>query len=108
MVHAWSGGQPPKPLSLPPEIHSSDIRFPLPDPGLAVSLPAALAGHVSPDGRALVIRDADVTAALRDLMGWADAHRLDLTGIEVGPPSLEEAYLAATGGSLALETSSHA
>ena len=55
-----------------------------------------------------MIRDADVTTALRDLMGWADAHRLDLTGIEVGPPSLEDAYLAATGGSLALETSSHA
>jgi ABC-2 type transport system ATP-binding protein len=87
---------------------ASSVRFPLPDPALAEGLPSALAGHVSPDGRALVIRDADVTAALRDLMGWADAHRLDLTGIEVGPPSLEDAYLAATGGSLALETSSHA
>ncbi len=87
---------------------ASSVRFPLPGPGLAASLPPALAGHVSPDGRALVIRDADVTAALRDLVGWAAAHRLDLTGIEVGPPSLEEAYLAATGGSLAMETSSHA
>ena len=87
---------------------ASSIRFPLSDPALAADLPAALAGHVSPDRRALVIRDADVTAALRDLMGWADAHRLDLSGIEVGPPSLEDAYLAATGGSLALETSSHA
>ena len=87
---------------------ANSIRFPLPDPALAAGLPAALAGHVSPDRRALVIRDADVTAALRDLMRWADTHRVDLTGIEVGPPSLEEAYLAATGGSLALETSSHA
>jgi ABC-2 type transport system ATP-binding protein len=87
---------------------ASSVRFPLPDSRLAASLPAALAGHVSPDGRVLVIHGADVTAALRDLMGWADAHRLDLTGIEVGPPSLEEAYLAATGGSLALEMSSHA
>jgi ABC-2 type transport system ATP-binding protein len=87
---------------------ASWVRFPLPDPSLAGRLPTALAGHVSPDGRVLVIRNADVTAALRDLVGWADAHGLDLTGIEVGPPSLEEAYLAATGGSLALETSSHA
>ena len=86
---------------------TSSVRFPLPDPGLAASLPTALAAHVAPDGRALVIRDADVTTALRDLIAWADAHRLGLTGIEVGPPSLEDAYLAATGGSLALESGSH-
>ena len=86
---------------------ASSVRFPLPEPGLAASLPAALAAHVAPDGRALVIREADVTTALRELVAWADAHRLDLTGIEVGPPSLEDAYLAATGGSLALEAGSH-
>jgi hypothetical protein len=40
-------------------------------------------------------------------LAWADARRLDLTGIEVGPPTLEDAYLAATGGSLALEAGSH-
>jgi ABC-2 type transport system ATP-binding protein len=101
---------------------ASSIRFPLPcasptnadptgahpsGPALAASLPAALAGHVRPDGRALVISGADVTTALRELLAWADARHLDLTGIEVGPPSLEDAYLAATGGSLALEASSH-
>jgi hypothetical protein len=32
VVHACSGGHPPKPLSLPPETHSSGIRFPVPDP----------------------------------------------------------------------------
>ena len=53
-----------------------------------------------------MIRDADVTAALRELVAWADAHHLDLSGTEVGPPSLEDAYLAATGGSLALEAGS--
>ncbi len=87
---------------------ASSIRFPLPDRGLAAALPANLAGHVTPDGRALLIRDADVTAALRDLLAWADARHLDLDGLEVGPPSLEDAYLAATGGSLTnLEEGSH-
>jgi ABC-2 type transport system ATP-binding protein len=86
---------------------ASSVWFPLPGPGLAASLPGALAGHLTPDGRALVIRDADVTSALRHLVAWADARRLDLTGIEVGPPTLEEAYLAATGGSFGLEAGSH-
>ena len=44
------------------------------------------------------MRTNDVTAeVVRDLMGWADAHDLDLSGLEVGPPSLEDAYLALTG-----------
>jgi ABC-2 type transport system ATP-binding protein len=85
---------------------ASSVRFPLPGPGLAATLPPALAPHVTPDGRTLVIRDADVTTALRDLVAWAADRRLDLTGLEVGPPSLEDAYLAATGGSLALEAGS--
>jgi ABC-2 type transport system ATP-binding protein len=80
---------------------ASSVRFPLPGPGLAATLPAALVRHLAPDGRAVVVRDADVTTALRDLVTWAGTHRVDLTGIEVGPPSLEDAYLAATGGSLA-------
>jgi hypothetical protein len=37
---------------------------------------------------------------LRDLLGWADRHHLDLDGLEVGPPSLEDAYLAAIGAPL--------
>ena len=36
-------------------------------------------------------------ADLDVLIRWARCHRLDLTGLEVGPPSLEEAYLALTG-----------
>jgi ABC-2 type transport system ATP-binding protein len=80
---------------------ASSVRFPLPGPGLAATLPAALARHLAPDGGAVVVRDADVTTALRDLVTWAGTHHVDLTGIEVGPPSLEDAYLAATGGSLA-------
>jgi len=39
---------------------------------------------------------ADVTADLAALVGWARQYQLDLTGLEVGPPSLEDAYLALT------------
>jgi ABC-2 type transport system ATP-binding protein len=60
-------------------------------------LPATLAGHVDRDTNALVVRAADITVALRDLLAWADRHHLDLAGLEVGPPSLEDAYLAAIG-----------
>jgi ABC-2 type transport system ATP-binding protein len=60
-------------------------------------LPATLAGHVDRDTNALVVRAEDITVALRDLLAWAGRHHLDLAGLEVGPPSLEDAYLAAIG-----------
>jgi ABC-2 type transport system ATP-binding protein len=60
-------------------------------------LPQALAGHLDQDSRALTVRAGDITVALRDLLAWADRHHLDLAGLEVGPPSLEDAYLAAIG-----------
>ncbi len=41
-----------------------------------------------------LIRTADLAAGLRELVAWADAQQLDLAGLEVGPPSLEDAYLA--------------
>jgi ABC-2 type transport system ATP-binding protein len=66
-------------------------------------LPATLAGHVDRDTNALVVRAGDITVALRDLLAWADRHHLDLAGLEVGPPSLEDAYLAAIGDPLTLE-----
>jgi ABC-2 type transport system ATP-binding protein len=55
-------------------------------------LPAVLAEHVT-DGL-LVMQCTDVAAALGALVCWARRHRLDLTGLDVGPPSLEDAYLA--------------
>jgi len=83
------------------------IRYPLPDRATPASLPATLAAHVDGDGRTLVIRTPDLTAPLRDLADWASQHCLDLSGLEVGPPSLEEAYLAAIGEPLTPEVSVH-
>ncbi len=78
------------------------IRCRLDDAALA-DLPATLAGHLDRHSRTLVIRAEDVTAPLRELLDWAGRHHLDLAGLEVGPPSLEDAYLAAIGDPLTTE-----
>ncbi len=44
----------------------------------------------------LVIRTADVAASLDELLGWARERSVSLDGLEVGRPSLEDAYLALT------------
>jgi ABC-2 type transport system ATP-binding protein len=78
------------------------IRCRLDDAALA-DLPATLAGQLDRHSRALVIRAEDITAPLRDLLDWAGRHHLDLAGLEVGPPSLEDAYLAAIGEPVSTE-----
>jgi ABC-2 type transport system ATP-binding protein len=85
----------------------STIRYPLPDGAPATDLPASLAGQLDGDHGTLLVRSADLTATLRDLINWADRHHLDLTGLEVGPPSLEDAYLAITGAPPAEELAHH-
>jgi ABC-2 type transport system ATP-binding protein len=68
------------------------IQFRL--PSQVPPLPAALAQHVA--GDMLTMPSDDVAADLAMLVGWARDNRVDLTGLEVGPPSLEDAYLALT------------
>jgi ABC-2 type transport system ATP-binding protein len=68
------------------------VRFRLPSP--VPALPPALAQHVG--GNVLTMPSVDVTADLAMLVGWARGNNVDLTGLEVGPPSLEDAYLALT------------
>jgi ABC-2 type transport system ATP-binding protein len=70
------------------------IRLPMP-PVAAAELPAALKVHL--DGGELVLRSADVGADLAGLLDWARRTGVDLSGLQVGPPSLEEAYLVLTG-----------
>jgi ABC-2 type transport system ATP-binding protein len=63
-------------------------------PTTAPGLPARLAGHV--DAGELTLPSADVTADLSVLAEWARQNQVDLTGLEVGSPSLEDAYLTLT------------
>jgi hypothetical protein len=53
-----------------------------------------LAGHLDRDE--LSLPSDDVTADLALLVGWARQNHVDLTGLEVGSPSLEDAYLTLT------------
>jgi ABC-2 type transport system ATP-binding protein len=76
----------------------STIRYRLPARARPEDIPAVLAGSFDPGHRALVVRSGDVPGALEALIGWARDRRLDLAGLEVGPPSLEDAYLALTTG----------
>jgi ABC-2 type transport system ATP-binding protein len=72
----------------------TSIRYRLP-PGVPTDdLPAALAGAVDHGRRELALHTTQVTAVLAALTGWAWSHNLDLAGLEVGAPTLEDAYLA--------------
>jgi ABC-2 type transport system ATP-binding protein len=82
------------------------VRYRLPDNASRDDLPASLARHLDPEGHVLVVRADDPREPLRDLIGWADHHLIDLSSLEVGPPSLEDAYLAAIGEPLTPEGTS--
>ena len=62
---------------------------------------------IAPAARSL-IRTTDLTGDLRELAAWADAQHVDLAGLEVGPPSLEDAYLATIGEPLIPEETNDA
>ena len=64
---------------------------------IGLVLPAALAAHLDPAAGELTLPSADVTADLGALVLWARDNHVDLTSLEVGAPSLEDAYLAITG-----------
>ena len=73
------------------------IRYRFPDDAPLGDLPGSLAPYADRDSRVLVVRADDAAGPLRDLLTWAERHRSCLSGLEVGPPSLEDAYLAAIG-----------
>jgi len=72
---------------------ATEIRF-APPPGLA--LPAIPGVTVTTDERGALARTKDPTPVLHALTGWAIQHGLDLNGLTVVRPSLEDVYLALT------------
>jgi len=70
------------------------IRYRLPPD--APELPARLASCLDREKNELTVPSADVTADLGTLVTWARERHVDLTGLEVGSPSLEDAYLSLT------------
>jgi ABC-2 type transport system ATP-binding protein len=73
------------------------IRYHLPPGVHADGLPAALALNLDREHGVVSLPSTDVTGDLEALVGWARRNRVDLTGLEVAPPSLEDVYLALTG-----------
>ncbi len=82
------------------------VRCPLPSNVARAGLPGVLRGWYDEQQHALIVRTRDVPVVLEPLLGWARAEDVDLSRLEVGPPSLEDAYLTLTGqeGDAALET----
>jgi ABC-2 type transport system ATP-binding protein len=74
------------------------VRYPLPAGTSADSLPAELAGYLDAGSRVVVARSDEAPAVLQALLSWTRERQLDLDGLEVGTPRLEDAYLALTAG----------
>jgi ABC-2 type transport system ATP-binding protein len=70
------------------------IRFPLPKGVAAADLP--IPGRLV--GTEVVIESDDLTRTLHKLTGWAVRRHIELEGLTVSRPSLEDVYLALTGG----------
>ncbi|HEY2669484.1 MAG TPA: ABC transporter ATP-binding protein [Rugosimonospora sp.] len=70
------------------------IRLPLPVGASFAGLPDTLAAHRDPDSGELRIASADLAADLATVLDWARRNHVDLAGLQVGSPSLEDAYLA--------------
>jgi ABC-2 type transport system ATP-binding protein len=73
------------------------IRFARPPMG-APPFPFVEAG-----GGVLEMRTSQPTRVLHDLTGWATEHQVELQGLEVVRPTLEDVYLELTGGEAGAE-----
>jgi ABC-2 type transport system ATP-binding protein len=69
------------------------VRFRVPE---GAAPPAPLGATPAPDGHFEVVPD-DVTRSLHELTGWALAQGIQLDGLQILRPSLEDVYLQLTG-----------
>ena len=73
----------------------TEIRFRLPD-GVPVEALPLDGDKVQEDGRFVVVHTGAPVGRLHELTGWALEQGLELTGLEVGSPRLEDVYLDLT------------
>jgi ABC-2 type transport system ATP-binding protein len=76
------------------DLAESVIRFRRPDG----QLPAAVSGRIREAGDDVELRVAEPTKALHELTSWALERGVELEGLQVTRPSLEDVYLDLTGG----------
>ncbi len=72
------------------------IRYHLPPGVRAGDLPPVLLASLDREHGVVSLPSSDVTGDLEALVIWARRSQVDLTGLEVAPPSLEDVYLALT------------
>ena len=75
---------------------ASEVSFVLPDGTDRAELPGAVSESVARGNGRLLLRTAEPTAVLNELTGWALERGLELRGLEVHRPSLEDVYLELT------------
>jgi ABC-2 type transport system ATP-binding protein len=73
----------------------TEIRFRLPDGVRADELPTE-ASRARAENGFVTIQTGEPVRILNELTGWALSREIDLTGLNVGHPSLEEVYLELT------------
>ena len=74
------------------------VRFELPPEIDASALPPELRHDLDPEARVVAAAGARAAPVLAAVVAWSSARGLDLSTLEVGPPTLEDAYLASTSG----------
>jgi ABC-2 type transport system ATP-binding protein len=80
------------------EQRPTQIRFRLPGGVGGAALPGSVSSRARIDGRAVSLSVHDPVPVLRDLTTWASEDGIELEGLEVRRPSLEDVYLELTDG----------
>jgi ABC-2 type transport system ATP-binding protein len=78
------------------ELQPATIAFRLPAGSSATALPAGLGASAAGDS-SIALRTTTLVATLNELTGWALAEGVELEGLEVRRPTLEDIYLELTG-----------
>ena len=74
----------------------SRVHLPMPTQGDLSDLPQTLARHVAAGQLELLVEGTDLPTVISELLEWAQANDLELAGLEVAPPTLEDTYLQLT------------
>ena len=68
----------------------------MPTEGDLIDVPDTLARHVAAGQLDLLVESRDLPTVISELLEWAQANDLELAGLEVASPTLEDTYLELT------------